>query len=92
MSCSWGFTTTGGAKGVGESTTSAVVISLVLIFIADFFLSFLCAPPPVAYSGWYRRSPPCTAMHQSQKDLGRKDMHQSQKGLGCRKALPSEEV
>jgi len=41
VSCSWGFTTTGGAKGVGESTTSAVVISLVMIFIADFFLSFL---------------------------------------------------
>jgi ABC transport permease subunit len=41
VSCGWGFTTTGGAKGVGESTTSAVVISLVLIFIADFFLSFL---------------------------------------------------
>lgn len=41
VSCSWGYTTTGGAKGVGESTTSAVVISLVLIFIADFALSFL---------------------------------------------------
>eukprot|EP00891_Asterochloris_glomerata_P001095 jgi/Astpho2/1095/fgenesh1_pm.00019_%23_4_t len=41
VSCGWGFTTTGGAKGVGESTTSAVVISLVLIFIFDFFLSFL---------------------------------------------------
>jgi ABC transport permease subunit len=41
ISCSWGYTTTGGAKGVGESTTSAVVISLVLIFIADFGLSFL---------------------------------------------------
>jgi hypothetical protein len=41
VSCSWGFTTTGGAKGVGESTTSAVVISLVSIFVADFFLSFL---------------------------------------------------
>lgn len=41
VSCSWGFTTTGGAKGVGESTTSAVVISLVLIFIFDFGLSFL---------------------------------------------------
>ncbi|KAK9828848.1 hypothetical protein WJX72_002391 [[Myrmecia] bisecta] len=41
VSCSWGFTTSGGAKGVGESTTSAVVISLVCIFIADFFLSFL---------------------------------------------------
>jgi hypothetical protein len=41
ISCAWGFTTTGGAKGVGESTTSAVVISLVTIFVADFFLSFL---------------------------------------------------
>ena len=41
VSCSWGYTTGGGAKGVGDSTTSAVVISLVLIFIADFFLSFL---------------------------------------------------
>ena len=41
VSCSWGFTTGGGAKGVGESTTSAVVISLVLIFVADFGLSFL---------------------------------------------------
>lgn len=41
VSCSWGYTTSGGAKGVGESTTSAVVISLVLIFIFDFLLSFL---------------------------------------------------
>lgn len=40
ISCAWGFTTTGGAKGVGESTTSAVVISLVAIFIADFILSY----------------------------------------------------
>lgn len=41
ISCAWGITTNGGAKGVGESTTSAVVISLVVIFIADFVLSFL---------------------------------------------------
>lgn len=41
ISCAWGFTTTGGAKGVGESTTSAVVLSLVSIFIADFGLSLL---------------------------------------------------
>ncbi len=41
ISCAWGFTTSGGAKGVGESTTSAVVISLVSIFVADFVLSFL---------------------------------------------------
>lgn len=40
ISCAWGVTTLGGAKGVGESTTSAVVISLVCIFIADFVLSW----------------------------------------------------
>lgn len=41
VSCAWGVTTLGGAKGVGESTTSAVVVSLVGIFIADFALSCL---------------------------------------------------
>eukprot|EP01018_Ginkgo_biloba_P010736 Gb_36360 [translate_table: standard] len=40
ISCAWGVTTVGGAKGVGESTPSAVVISLVCIFIADFVLSW----------------------------------------------------
>uniref|UniRef100_A0A6M2F7S1 Uncharacterized protein n=1 Tax=Populus davidiana TaxID=266767 RepID=A0A6M2F7S1_9ROSI len=40
VSCAWGVTTMGGAKGVGETTTSAVVISLVGIFIADFALSY----------------------------------------------------
>lgn len=40
ISCAWGVTTQGGAKGVGESTTSAVVLSLVGIFIADFALSY----------------------------------------------------
>lgn len=40
ISCAWGVTTLGGAKGVGESTTSAVVISLVCIFVADFVLSW----------------------------------------------------
>ncbi|XP_031496579.1 protein TRIGALACTOSYLDIACYLGLYCEROL 1, chloroplastic [Nymphaea colorata] len=40
VSCAWGVTTHGGAQGVGESTTSAVVVSLVSIFMADFFLSY----------------------------------------------------
>lgn len=40
VSCAWGVTTMGGAKGVGESTTSSVVVSLVGIFIADFVLSY----------------------------------------------------
>jgi phospholipid/cholesterol/gamma-HCH transport system permease protein len=37
----WGLTTTGGAKGVGQSTTTAVVTSLLAIFISNFFLSWL---------------------------------------------------
>ncbi len=38
---SWGLTTTGGAKGVGQSTTTAVVTALLMIFVSNFFLSWL---------------------------------------------------
>lgn len=41
IGCSWGLTTSGGAKGVGQSTTSAVVTSLLAILIANFFLSWI---------------------------------------------------
>jgi phospholipid/cholesterol/gamma-HCH transport system permease protein len=41
IGCSWGLTTTGGAKGVGQSTTAAVVTALLAIFISNFFLSWL---------------------------------------------------
>lgn len=41
IGCSWGLTTTGGAKGVGQSTTTAVVTALLAIFIANFFLTWL---------------------------------------------------
>ncbi len=41
IGCSWGLTTKGGAKEVGESATKAVVTSWVSIFIIDFFLSLL---------------------------------------------------
>ena len=41
IGCSWGLTTTGGAKGVGQSTTSAVVTALLTIFIFNFLLSWL---------------------------------------------------
>jgi len=41
IGCSWGLTTTGGAKGVGQSTTTAVVMALIAIFISNFFLSWL---------------------------------------------------
>lgn len=41
IGCNWGLTTIGGAKGVGESTTTAVVMALIAIFISNFFLSWL---------------------------------------------------
>ena len=40
IGCNWGLTTKGGAKGVGESTTAAVVTSLLAIFVSNFFLSW----------------------------------------------------
>lgn len=39
VSCYKGFTTSGGAEGVGRSTTSAVVISSMAILAADYFLT-----------------------------------------------------
>jgi phospholipid/cholesterol/gamma-HCH transport system permease protein len=39
ISCYKGFTCEGGAEGVGKSTTSAVVLSMVLILVLDYFLS-----------------------------------------------------
>lgn len=41
IGCNWGLTTTGGAKGVGQSTTTAVVTALLAIFITNFVLSWL---------------------------------------------------
>lgn len=41
VGCREGLNTSGGAVGVGQSTTRSVVISIVLIFVANFFLSFL---------------------------------------------------
>jgi len=40
IGCSWGLTTTGGAKDVGQSTTTAVVTAMLAIFISNFFLSW----------------------------------------------------
>lgn len=37
--CYKGFTCSGGAEGVGRATTSAVVISMVLILVCDYFLT-----------------------------------------------------
>ena len=41
IGCSWGLTTRGGAKGVGQSTTTAVVTALLAIFVTNFFMSWL---------------------------------------------------
>ena len=41
ISCYQGYYTTGGAIGVGKSTTAAVVISCVAIFLLDYILSAL---------------------------------------------------
>jgi len=41
IACRRGLTTRGGAKGVGESTTSAVVTCLIALFITNYFLSNL---------------------------------------------------
>lgn len=41
VSCYQGLQTTGGATGVGRSTTRSVVICVVLIFVFDFFLTQL---------------------------------------------------
>ncbi|MGK7872141.1 MAG: MlaE family lipid ABC transporter permease subunit [Xenococcaceae cyanobacterium] len=40
IGCSWGLTTSGGAKGVGQSTTAAVVTALLAIFVSNFFLTW----------------------------------------------------
>lgn len=39
ISCYKGFTTEGGAEGVGKATTQSVVISMVLILVVDTFLT-----------------------------------------------------
>jgi phospholipid/cholesterol/gamma-HCH transport system permease protein len=39
ISCYKGFNCEGGAEGVGKATTSAVVVSMVLILVLDYFLS-----------------------------------------------------
>lgn len=41
VGCYIGFKTSGGARGIGVSTTRAVVLSFMMIFIADYFLTRL---------------------------------------------------
>lgn len=46
VGCDRGLRTSGGAAGVGRSTTSAVVAAIVLIYISDYFLSALMFQTP----------------------------------------------
>lgn len=39
VACQQGLRTTGGAVGVGKATTNTVVISMVLVYVANFFLA-----------------------------------------------------
>lgn len=39
VACFVGFKTTGGARGIGQSTTRAVVLSFMMILVADYFLT-----------------------------------------------------
>ncbi|MEG3439372.1 MlaE family lipid ABC transporter permease subunit [Pannus brasiliensis CCIBt3594] len=41
IGCNWGLTTDGGARGVGQSTTAAVVTMLLAIFVANFLLTWI---------------------------------------------------
>ena len=41
VGCYQGFSTQGGAKGVGQATTKAVVISYVSILILDYFITYI---------------------------------------------------
>jgi phospholipid/cholesterol/gamma-HCH transport system permease protein len=40
ISCFFGFYTSGGAEGVGRATTRSVVVSLFIVILADFVLSY----------------------------------------------------
>jgi phospholipid/cholesterol/gamma-HCH transport system permease protein len=41
VSCRQGLTTKGGARGVGRATTSAVVFSMVGVYVVDYFASLI---------------------------------------------------
>jgi phospholipid/cholesterol/gamma-HCH transport system permease protein len=41
IGCNWGLTTEGGAKGVGQSTTAAVVTMLLAIFVSNFMMTWI---------------------------------------------------
>jgi phospholipid/cholesterol/gamma-HCH transport system permease protein len=46
VGCDRGLRTAGGAAGVGRSTTSAVVLAIVLVYVSDYFLSAVMFSSP----------------------------------------------
>jgi phospholipid/cholesterol/gamma-HCH transport system permease protein len=46
-SCSWGLNVTGGVRGVGAATTSAVVTTWISIFVVDFLISLALFENPI---------------------------------------------
>jgi phospholipid/cholesterol/gamma-HCH transport system permease protein len=46
-SCSWGLNVTGGVRGVGAATTSAVVTTWIAIFVVDFAISLALFENPL---------------------------------------------
>jgi len=48
VGCSKGMNTRGGAEGVGAATTTSVVVSLITIFVSNYFLSTLLFPGAAA--------------------------------------------
>jgi len=54
ISCYKGFTTEGGAEGVGKATTQSVVISMVMILVSDTFLTNICSSSGSADDQTYR--------------------------------------
>ncbi len=43
IGCNWGLTTDGGAKGVGQATTAAVVTMLLAIFVSNLLMTWICS-------------------------------------------------
>jgi len=41
IGCNWGLTTDGGAKGVGQATTAAVVTMLLAIFVSNLLMTWI---------------------------------------------------
>ena len=41
IGCYYGYTSSGGSKGVGKSTTNAVVVASILIFVVDYILTLI---------------------------------------------------